>query len=254
MVLLFLFYFNKKRQGDDVLNLPLLYMLQDLHKEMNNIGKRLKELSDTNELKKLKEEYQRLGEEYLQGEKKLKKNLYQQEIKNNEIKNLEYNKKACEDIKFSRETDTVKKLESIEKQLEALEEKKLESENSIIELVNEADNIKKDLAETKKRRAFIKKKYLSSKEDSDKAREELKVQQSELAARIGSMIETVDHESWEMYNRLIKAHLDPISRVEKRKCTGCKMEVPSMDFEALKSGSQEIRCQSCGRLLYYIKP
>lgn len=236
------------------MNLPLLYKLQGLHKEMDSIAKRLNELSETKDLRRLKEEYQRLGEEYLKGEGKLKKNLYQQELINNDVKNLEYNKKACEEIKFSRETDTVKKLESIEKQIEKLDAKKQESENSIIELVNEADNINKDISETKKRRAFIKKKYLSSKEGFDKAREELKAQQSELGIVIDSMIKTIDKESFEMYNRLIKAHSDPVSRVENRKCTGCKMEVPSMDFEALKSGSQEMRCQSCGRLLYYSKP
>jgi predicted nucleic acid-binding Zn-ribbon protein len=221
---------------------------------MDNIGKRLKELSDTNDLKKLKDEYQRLGEEYLQGEEKLKKNEYQRQVKYNEIKNLEDNKKACEDIKFSRETDTVKKLEGIEKQLEKVLEREQELENNITSLANEADNIEKSMIETKKRRAFIKKKYLSCKEESEKAREELKIRQAELASSIGSMIETVDTESFEMYNRLIKAHADPISMVEKRKCTGCTMEVPSMDFEALKSGNQEMRCQSCGRLLYYIKP
>ncbi len=236
------------------MNLSLLYKLQELHRETDGIGRKLKELAEAGELKKLREEYQRLGEEYLRSEGKVKSNGYQQDVKYNEIKNLEYNKKSCEDIKFSRETDTVKKLETIEKQIEKLDEKKLESENAIIALVKEADNIRKDMTETKKRLAFIKKKYLSSKEAYDKSKEELKLRQSELAAKIGSIIEAVDKESLEIYNRLVKAHPDPISLVENRKCTGCKMEVPSMDYEALKSGSADMRCQSCGRLLYYIKP
>ncbi|KUO74138.1 MAG: hypothetical protein APF77_11515 [Clostridia bacterium BRH_c25] len=236
------------------MNLPLLYKLQDLHKEMDVIGKRLKELHETKDLKKLKDEYQRLREEYTKCEEKLKKNAYQQEIRSNEIKNLDYNKKACEEIKFSRETDTVKKLESIEKQLEKVEEKKQEVENDIMALINEADNINKELAETKKRMAFIKKKYLSSKEGTEKAIEKLEAQKSELDPQIDDLIKQVDKESFEMYNRLLKAHSDPVSRVENRKCSGCKMEVPGMDYEALKSGSSDMRCQSCGRLLYFFKP
>ena len=236
------------------MNLSLLYKLQDMHKEMDGIGRKLKELAEAAELKKFKEEYQRLGEEYLQSEERLKSNAYQQEVKYNEIKNLDYNKKSCEEIKFSRETDTVKKLETIEKQIGKLDEKKLESENAIITLEKQADNISKEMTETKKRLAFIKKKYLSCKEAYDKSREELKLRQSDLAVRIGSVIETVDKESFEIYNRLIKAHPDPISLVENRKCTGCKMEVPSMDYEALKGGREDMRCQSCGRLLYYIRP
>jgi len=236
------------------MNLPLLYELQDLHKEMDVIAKKLKGLQEVKDLKKLKDEYQRLREEYFKGEDKLKKNAYKQEIRSNEIKNLDYNKKASEKIKFSRETDTVKKLENIEKQLEKLEEKKQEAENDIIALINEADNINKEIVETKKRMIFIKKKYLSSKEGSGKAIEELEAQKIELGPKIDSLIKKVDKESFEMYSRLIKAHADPVALVEKRMCSGCKMEVPAMDYEALKSGSQELRCQSCGRLLFYRKP
>jgi predicted nucleic acid-binding Zn-ribbon protein len=236
------------------MNLPLLYQLQDLHKEMDAIEKSIKELLEVKDLKKLKEEHQRLKAEYIKGEEKLKKNAYQQEIRDNEIKNLDCNKKASEVIKFSRDTDTVKKLDNIEKQLEKLEEKKLEAENDIIALINEADNINKELAETKKRLAFIKKKYISGKEGTDKAIAELKAKRNVLGPQIDNLIKKIDNESFEIYSRLIKAHTDPIALVEKRTCGGCKMEVPAMDYEALKSGNQDIRCQSCGRLLYYRKP
>ncbi len=235
------------------MDIQTLYKLQELHREMDSILKGLKDLADSSDLKKLRDEYQRLSEEYAQAEEKIKKNEFRWEQRHNELKNLEYNRKACEEIKFSRETDTVKKLESIEKQLEKLVEKQQEAEDAIIELEKDAENIDKSMIETKKRLAFIKKKYIGSKETYERSKEELKKQQAELAARIGSLIETVDAESIEMYNRLAKVHSDPISIVENRKCTGCKMEVPSMDFEALKSGNQDMRCQSCGRLLYFIR-
>lgn len=90
---------------------------------MNDIVKKLKELQEVKNLRKLKEEYQRLRDESVKGEEKLKKNVYQQEMRNNEIRNLDFNKKVSEEIKFSRETNTIKKLENIEKQLEKLDEK-----------------------------------------------------------------------------------------------------------------------------------
>lgn len=236
------------------MNLPLLYELQDLHREMDAIERKLRELRDSKDLKKLKDEYGRLKEEYSKGEERIKNNSYQQEVRNNEIKNLDFNKKATEEIKFSRETDTVKKLENIEKQLGALAEKKQAAENDIITLIDEADNINKELLETKKRQAFIKKKYLSCKDVAEKAIEELEAQKSELGPKIQEIIMKIDKESLEMYNRLLKAHTDPVALVENRLCCGCKVEVPAMDYEALKCGSRDLRCQSCGRLLYYLKP
>lgn len=236
------------------MDLPLLYKLQYLNKELDVTNRKLKELYELKELKKLKEEYQRLREEYAKGEEKLKKNLYQQENKNNEIKNLDSNRKECEKIKFSRDTDSVKKLENIEKQIEKLDNKKREAENDMIALIEEADNISKELAETKKRLVFIKKKYLSSKESKDKAIEELEAKKTELKPRVDSLIKAIDKESFEMFSRILKVHIDPVALVENRICSGCKMEVPAMDYQALKNGSQELRCQSCGRMLYYSKP
>ena len=233
------------------MDLPLLYELQDMHKEMDVIEEKLKELREAKKLRKLKDEYQRLNKEYQEGEESLKKNAYQQEIRNNEIKNLEYNKKACEEIKFSKDTDSVKKLESIEKQLEQLEEKKQGVENDIITLIDEVDNTTKNLAETKKRSVFIKKKHASSKANIEKSIKELETKKVKLSSKIDSLIKKVDKDTFEMYGRILKSHTDPVAKMEGRSCSGCNMEVSAMDYEALRSGSQELRCQSCGRLLYF---
>jgi predicted nucleic acid-binding Zn-ribbon protein len=128
------------------------------------------------------------------------------------------------------------------------------AENDIIALLGEVDTTNKGLADTKKRSTFIKRKYVSSKENIEKTIEELEAKKLILSSKIESLTNKVDKESFEMYNRVLKAHADPVAMVENRVCSGCNMEVPAMDFEALKSGSQELRCQSCGRLLYYIKP
>lgn len=236
------------------MNLPMLYELQGLQREIDVIDKRLKELIELKDLDKFKKEYKRLKAEYLDCEEKLKENSIRQEVRNNDIKNLENSRKTSEEIKFSRDTDTIKKLENIEKHLEKLKEKKQEAEDDIIALINEADNTNKEMLETKKKLVFIKKKYLSSKEKNDKEIEKLEKIKAELGSKIELLAEKTDKESYEIYQRLIKFHSDPIAPVEKRLCSGCKMEVPAMDYEALKSGSQGLKCQSCGRLLFYRKP
>ena len=74
------------------MNLSLLYELQYLHKEMNAVTGKLKEINEVKDMEKYKNEYQRLRNEYLKSEEKLKKNAHQQEIRNNEIKNLDFSK------------------------------------------------------------------------------------------------------------------------------------------------------------------
>jgi predicted nucleic acid-binding Zn-ribbon protein len=45
---------------------------------------------------------------------------------------------------------------------------------------------------------------------------------------------------------------NPIAEIENRKCSGCNMEVPAMDYEEVKNGNP-LKCQNCGRILVYKK-
>jgi predicted nucleic acid-binding Zn-ribbon protein len=235
------------------MDMAALYELQAMQARLDILRERISGLHSGKELERLKEEYQRLREELTKGEEKIRKNDLQQEIKNNEIKNIQFNKKSCEDIKFSRETDTVKKLESIEKQLEKLDDKKREAENDIIKSIEEAENIKNSLVETKKKLNFIKKKYMSSKEESEKQAKEDSAEIEKLESAVSEVMGKVDKESLDIYEKVRRAHKDPVAVVEDRRCGGCNFEVPAMDFEALKSGSTGLRCQNCGRLLYKLR-
>nr|WP_303740786.1 C4-type zinc ribbon domain-containing protein [Lutispora saccharofermentans] len=46
--------------------------------------------------------------------------------------------------------------------------------------------------------------------------------------------------------------INPISEIENRKCSGCGVEVPAMDYESVKIGNP-LKCQNCGRILIYKK-
>ncbi|MGE5630124.1 MAG: zinc ribbon domain-containing protein [Caulobacteraceae bacterium] len=235
------------------MNLHALYELQGIQIQFDRVKEKLRELRENNELNKLKNEYQRLKEEYVKGEEKLKKNTVQQEIRSNELKNIQFSKASCEEIKFSKDTNTMKKLESIDKQIEKLDEKRSEVEKGVMKLVEEADNISKELIDTKKKLNFIKKKYLNLKENNDAQIEAANSENEKLKAVIEKMREGIDKESLGMFERLRRAHRDPVAAVQNRFCSGCKVEVPGMDYESLKNGETELRCQSCGRLLYFKK-
>lgn len=232
------------------MNLAALYKLQSLQIKLDMLKVRLKVLCEGKELAKFKEEYLRLREELSKGEEKLKKNDLQQEIKNNEIKNIQFSRKAYEDIKFSKDTDTVKKLENIDKQLEKLDDKKREAEDDIIKLIGEAENIRNSLIETKKKLNFIKKKYMNLKENDEKQVKESRSEIEELKMEISEAVNTIDKESLDMYEKVRRIYKDPVAAVDDHRCAGCNVEVPAMDYQALKNGSTKLRCQNCGRLLY----
>lgn len=233
------------------MNLPVLCKLQELENRLSDVLDRLNGLQEGREIRKLKEEFQRLKHRLEQGEAELKENQRQQEAENNEIKLIQLNKQASEAIKFSRDTDTVKKLENIEKQIERLDQQKLGLENRLIKLIEDAETIERDAVETKKKLSFIKKKYGSIKENSETELSGLGKEKIELQRQIDSVLPLVDAGSLELYRKIKKTHRDAVVVLEGRKCSGCKVELPAMDYEAVKAEKAGIRCENCGRLLYY---
>lgn len=232
------------------MDLKALYRLQSMQLKLDELKLQLKSINEGKDLSRLKEEFLRLKDELSKGEEKLKRNALQQKIKSNEIENIILNKKACEDIKFSRETDTVKKMENMDKQIQKLEDKKKEAESDIIKLVEEAENIKEHLMGTKKKLNFIKKKYMNLKESVERQIEEIKISMEELNSAIDETMKVIDKESLEIYEKSRRQHKDPVAAVENYRCSGCGVEVPAMDYDALKRGSTEHKCQNCGRMLY----
>ncbi|VFU12988.1 Putative zinc ribbon domain protein (fragment) [anaerobic digester metagenome] len=44
---------------------------------------------------------------------------------------------------------------------------------------------------------------------------------------------------------------DPLSRVEKGICLGCRMSIPFNQLRLLKQGTELVYCSNCGRLLLW---
>ncbi len=236
------------------MNLHALYKLQVLESRMDQIVARLNGLKGGKETQqRLKDEYQRLKNKLEQDDAELKQNQKQQEDGNNEIMLIQMNKQTSEAIKFSRDTDTVKKLENIEKHIDHLNHQRTNMENELIKLLEDAETIEKDRMETIKKLNFIKKKYGSAKESVERECCQLEAAQAELQQEIERLLVTVEADALELYRKIRRQHSDAVVLLDGRKCSGCMVELPAMDYETVKAEKAAIRCENCGRLLYHGK-
>lgn len=233
------------------MDLLLFYNLQQYQKKLKVIDNELNSFNNNSEMIVLKKEYQRLKQNIEDLESKVKSNTIQQNIRQNEIKNLEENKSNHENVKYSREINTVKKLESIEKQIQEIDEKIEGIKEKLILLLEEGENIEKDIVENKKKMMFIKKKYVSLKEKTENTLKDLNVQKTELEGMITKSINEISIEDKRIYDTIKNSYTDPVALSNGRICSGCSMEIPAMDYEATKTGSTIVICQNCGRMLYY---
>lgn len=232
------------------MDLSLLYELQLKEVEFSNLSKRTEQIKSDDLLKRLSDEYSTLKNQYLSLQSKQNDENKEIETKKRSLKQLEANKKTYEDLKYTPEINNSKKLKMIEKQI-------IDTDNSIkiemkriVEIEGRINKIESEVMVVKKKLFFIKNKAEKTKSDYQQELQGLEQEQKRVGEIIKGLKRKVDEDSMDEYSKWKVRMDDPISLIESRKCTGCSVDVPSINFEAVRAG-ELIRCECCGRVLLY---
>jgi len=234
------------------MDLQFLYEYQQQENNYNKLLLKILEIKDDEKIKMLRDEYSRLKKEYVSLSSKkadVEKEIF---LKNTHYKRLQESKDNYEKLMYSPEINNIKKLEILKKQIE-------EADKSISVEKGQIEGLKKSLAEldeeilkTKKKLAFIKKKYDAAKEEKENKLNFL-LKEKNIAEELLQEIKLkIDDKIYNEYMKMKERLNNPIAEIENRKCGGCGMEVPAMDYEEVKTGNS-LKCQNCGRLLVYIR-
>lgn len=223
------------------MSLAVLFKLQEHEYELKKIEKKMENLGDSGESKKLKTEYHKLKMILSKQDERLKSNHIQRDMKQNEISNLNtsMNESNAESV--------------AEKQINELNEKKNSAYTQIEKLKEEENQIETEVISYKKKLNFIGKKYLLLKETEKKQISSLQVEAKELTQTVTSMQSQVDQSEYGIYKKAKARYNDPVAMIDGSKCTGCMVEMPTVEFETVRAGKTLVRCESCGRILYYRK-
>jgi predicted nucleic acid-binding Zn-ribbon protein len=65
------------------------------------------------------------------------------------------------------------------------------------------------------------------------------------------LLDKVDAEIWYKYMDMKKSFNDPLARVEKGTCMGCRVGITFNELRLLKQGEGLVFCSNCGRMLYW---
>lgn len=65
------------------------------------------------------------------------------------------------------------------------------------------------------------------------------------------ILDKLDIDLWNKYQEMKKKFSDPLAKVEKGICLGCRMSIPFNDLRLLKHGVEMVYCSNCGRLLFW---
>lgn len=65
------------------------------------------------------------------------------------------------------------------------------------------------------------------------------------------ILDKLDIDLWNKYQEMKKSFDDPLAKVEKGICLGCRMGIPFNHLRLLKQGEEMVYCSNCGRLLFW---
>lgn len=234
------------------MGLEFLYELQHQENNHKKLLSRISEISDDAQINKFKKEYAKLKEEYVklcEKKKEIEKQIAQ---KKSHYKSLELSKTNYEKLIYTPEINSVKKLETLEKQIDDVQ-KNLELETLGLEnLEKSLKEMELDILSIKKKIVFIKKKYETMKANKEEELNFLMNEKNNIEGLIEDIKLNVNEDIYKEYIKMKEKLINPISEIENRKCSGCGVEVPAMDYESVKIGNP-LKCQNCGRILIYKK-
>jgi len=232
--------------------LQFLYEYQQQENYYSKLIQQINQIKNDDITRRLKDEYSRLKSEYsiLYSKKTdIEKKILS---KNTNCKRLQESKNNYEKLLYTPEINNVKKLETLMKQIEDVEKNIMLERTDIEDLEKNLKNVEEEIKKIKKKYAFIKKKYNKTKEDNEQRMNFLLNEKTGTEQFLQELKVRIDADLFNNYMKMKGKISNPIAEIKNRKCGGCGVEVPAMHYEAVKLGDY-MKCQSCGRILVYIK-
>lgn len=236
-----------------MLDLKPLWEIQLLDGQRKELEIKLKEGQYSKELKALKREiehgrleFDELKEKYHSFKKLLKTKEMDATAAVEQVDNLGHKL-------YSGTITNVKEINSSHIKLDSLKDIVKKTEDDILNIMEQLESL----------RALLRKKSEDLNRKADEFRkmhgtylanqQEIKSVLEQLPLSRQKILDGLDIDLWNKYQDLKKIFNDPLARVEKSICLGCRMGIPFNHLRLLKQGEELVYCSNCGRLLFWEK-
>ncbi|MHB8985819.1 MAG: zinc ribbon domain-containing protein [Eubacteriales bacterium] len=236
-----------------MIDLKTLWEIQALDLERRSLEGSLQEGDLARKLRALKNgieenraEFNGLKEEYSGQKKELKK-------REMDITNLEEKIRFLGNKLYDGTITNVKEIANTDRKMENLREEVKRTEDLMLAIMEKLEELRRKMESlssemenkaTQYRRLHGT--YLGNQQNIRKMLARIPLARQKL-------LDVVDKETWKKYVEMKKKLIDPLARVEKGACMGCRVGIPFNDLRTLKLGECLVYCQNCGRMLFWEK-
>ena len=146
-------------------------------------------------------------------------------------------------------TTNPKELVNLEKEVKSLKSQIRPKEDALLGLMSQVEEIEAKVKTTAEGVARLKREWEQGQETLVRRKSEVETVLAKLRGDRNGLAQQIDSEALNTYERLRLTRGQAVVKVEKGKCQGCHITVPTSQWQKAKAGDL-IQCTSCSKILY----
>ncbi len=223
-----------------------LYKLQQLDLELQ---KNLQELSEVNHDLSNNESLVAAESKLYSYKEQLESISSKQKNSEWELEDLQEKIRQIDSKLYSGTTKDPKELVNLEKEVKGLKSQIRPREDKLLGLMSQIEEIEVNLKTTTEESAQLRQEWEQKQETLGQRKSEIETLLAKLKKDRVAMAQQLDSEALNTYERIRLSRGQAVTKVEKGKCQGCHIAVPTSQWQKVKAGDL-IQCNSCSRILY----
>ena len=150
---------------------------------------------------------------------------------------------------YGGKTKDPKELVNLEKEVKALRSQIKTREDSLLGLMSHVEQVETDVKATVEQSEQLKREWAQRQETLEPRRGDLEIELAGLKGERSELAQQIDSEALSVYERIRPARGQAVVKVERGRCLGCHIAVPTSQWQKAKAGDL-IQCNNCSRILY----
>jgi predicted nucleic acid-binding Zn-ribbon protein len=223
-----------------------LYKLQQVDTELQRRQQELKEvedgLCDDKALVAAESEIAAQKEQLEDVKKKQKDSEW-------ELEDLQEKVRKIDSKLYSGTTKDSKELVNLEKEVKSLKSQIRPKEDALLVLMSQVEEIESKVRITTEQIERLKREWEQRQETLGQRKNEVETVLTKLRGDRNILEQQIDPEAINTYERLRLTSGQAVVKVERGKCQGCHITVPTSQWQKAKAGDL-IQCTSCSKILY----
>jgi predicted nucleic acid-binding Zn-ribbon protein len=166
-----------------------------------------------------------------------------------ELEDLQEKVRQIDSKLYSGKTKDPKELVNLEKEVKGLKSQIRTKEDALLGLMSQVEEIEAKVKTTAEELERLKREWEQRQETFRPRKSEIETVLVKLRGDRSGLAQQIDSEAFNIYERIRLTMGQAVVKVERGRCLGCHITVPTSQWQKAKAGDL-IQCNNCSRILY----